>query len=242
MLPPSLRARARATALACLSLAAAAYAQDAPSPAPPSPETVARLKERLSVQHVLKPGNVLGFSYPFSDPAELNDWQAKGLDVVDVREVQGGGGRKSFGLELGAGSRGAGVARHSIALDGTRDFELEFEVWAAHNSPSAIFCLLLSKKVGLAWGQTICKPKSLRPYNKRAAPDPTLFREERVVRIRVRWEDNVLTVTTNGRKTDTRSFKKGELKSVRIGFLVRNARMVIESLTVEGTLDPKSLR
>ena len=111
----------------------------------------------------------------------------------------------------------------------------------AHNTPSAVLCLLLSKKIGVTWGQAICKPNSLRPYRRAARADPTLFREERTVRTEIAFADGTLTVKCNGRKVDEREVKKGELKEVRLGFLLRNIRLNVRSVRIKGLVDRDAL-
>lgn len=207
-----------------------ADADGADEPPPVDPALRERIDDLLYVDPNLRSGDRVDFSYFFGEPAEQDDFVARGLDIVDVKEG---------GLLLGAGSRGAGTAIHKLPVTG--DFVLEVEMVVAHNTPSAVLCLVLSKKIGISWGQAICKPKSLRPYRRGAQADPTLFREERTVRTEVALEDGVLTVKCNGRKVDARKVKKGDLKEVRLGFLLRNIRLNVKSIRIKGLVDRDAL-
>ncbi len=229
-----------APSLAALALSAPALAQgDDAAPQEVDEAVRAKVDALLAVEHRLRPGNVLEVSYPLVEPIEQDDFLHKGFDKIDVHKVSGGGGRSDTGLELGAGSRSMGTLLHKVPLKG--DFEIELEMWTAHNTPSAFLCLVLSKKVGVAWGQALCKPTSLRPFNRGAKGDPTEFREERTVRTKITCKDDVVTIECNGRKVDERRFSKGELKSVQFGILARNMRLVVSNLRIRGVVDVKEL-
>lgn len=213
--------------------------EEDPAPAPADPQVKDALDELLVVGHRLLPGNVLDATYSLTDGVEVDDFLSKGFDKVEIHEVSGAGGRSDTGLELGAGSRKAGTLMHKVTFKG--DFEIEVEMWAAHNTPSAILCVLLSKKVGVSWGQGLCKPTSLRLFNRGAKADPTEFREERTVRTKITCKDDVVTVMCNGRKVDERRFKKGELSQVRFGLVARNIRVVVSELRLRGAVDVEEL-
>lgn len=163
--------------------------------------------------------------YTLTDPLELKDFQTKGFDLVDMH--------REPALTLGAGSRGTGFLQHEAELTG--DFTIELEVRVTHNTPSATLALVLNKKVSVLWGQQIVKSKSFRPYDRQsAAPDLTIFREERVVSFKLERRGDALRVYCNRELVEERLFTKGELETCQFGLAAQNIRFVISSLSIEG--------
>ncbi len=197
------------------------------------------LEELLAIEHKLKAGNVIAVTYPFSEGGgDLADFDSNSFDRLQVGMVDGWS-RFEEGLELGAGSRRMGTLMHRLYLTG--DFTITVKLWVNHNTPSTVICFLLSKKVGVKWGQIVVKPKNLRPYNRRARADATVFKEEKLVTIEMAFKGKKLTVKCNGRKTDERTFKKGELNSVRFGLMARNTRLVLTDLKIVAEVDVSKL-
>jgi hypothetical protein len=192
------------------------------------------------VRYTLKAENRIDITYTMDEQGELSDFDAKGFDKTSIHEISSYHGAQSGpGLEIGAGSRRAGFLQHNLPLTG--DFEIELEMWVNVNTPSAVLCFTFAKKVGVLWGQSVCKPKSMRPYNKRSRPDKNLFGGERLVKFKWILKDGELTIRANGRKTDVRRFKKGELDTVKFGVMAKNIRFAITNLKIKGTVDPSKL-
>ena len=132
--------------------------------------------------------------------------------------------------------------RHVLPLVG--DFEIELEMAVTILKPQSQLCFLLNKKVGVLWGQTICKLSkrgSMRPYNKDARPDLNLFRKERKVIVQFVCKRNLLSVRVDGRRTDIRRFQKGDLDEIQFGILGRHVRFAITHLSIKGTVDTSKL-
>lgn len=163
--------------------------------------------------------------FTLTDPLELKEFQTKGFDLIDMH--------REPALTLGAGSHGTGFMQHEAELRG--DFTIEMEVRVTHNTPSAMLALVLNKKVSVLWGQQIVKSKSFRPYDRHAAaPDLTIFREERVVSFKLERRGDTLRVWCNRELVEEREFTKGELKTCQFGLAAQNIRFVVSALSIEG--------
>ena len=66
--------------------------------------------------------------------------------------------------------------------------------------------------------------------------DRNVFREERLVKVKMTCKDGVLTVRCNGRKTAEKKFKANELRG-HFGLLAKDVRMQITSLSIRGHVD-----
>ncbi|MGE0708944.1 MAG: hypothetical protein AB7N76_23710 [Planctomycetota bacterium] len=233
--------------LLLLLLPALALAQDpspAPSPTGPSEEEVKELEERLTQTETVRPAvdkdGAVTLSYPLLERKEASDFEAKGLDKFGVEKCEVVGRDPITGLEVGAGSRGAGLVLHELTWLG--DFEVRLKVQLLVSPQSATMCLLLGKKVGVLWGQRLVKPSNLRPLTKNGKLDRNAFKEGRLVELVVKREGAKLTVTCDGVKTDEAELTKGELEGgLRLGLMARNVRFVIKDWTLKGKVDPKKL-
>jgi hypothetical protein len=182
---------------------------------------------------------VADLAYPLTDVVEQKAFDAAGFDKVEIRSIVGHA-HTTTGMEIGAGSRGAGRSLHKLPLTG--DVEVNVELWLPHGSPSSNVTFLLSEKVGVLWGQTIVKPKTMRPYGRTApVADPALFKEERVCRARFVVTNNELVVTFQGSETHRHTFAKGELASMRFGIFARNVRLQLTDLSIKGKVDVAKL-
>lgn len=189
-------------------------------------EADARLKEKLKARLKVEgyvSGGMADLNYSFLQGIETDDFETKGFDITDI---------KDGGWTLGAGSRNTGMATHKLELSG--DFSVELDVVVKHNTPSAVLAVVLNKKVAVLWGQQIVKTTSLKPWGKGNAADPTIFKEERRVTIKVERKGDTLTVEANKRPVGTHVFAKGELDAVRIGLMARNIRFVVSPLRIKG--------
>jgi len=196
----------------------------------PASELQARLEKQLE-QPLTPVGGQLEVFYPLTAAHELRDFKSKGFDLIDFHQESA--------LELGAGSRGTGTLLHKAKLEG--DFEIEFDMWVKHNTPSASVAILLSKKVAVHWGQCLVKPRGLRPYDRRGRADPTLFKENRVVHVKIARAGNQVTVSANDQQVSQHRFTKNELKSARFGLIAHNVRFVFHNLRIRfGVKDPES--
>lgn len=198
------------------------------------------IEELLVLRPCRVAGGVATLDYPLADPAEAQDFEWGGFDKVELHQVTGHR-TADTGLELGAGSNQAGRLRHKLPLTGS--YEIEVELWAAHNTPSAMVCFGVSDKVGVLWGQQLVNPRTLRPWSKnQPAADVTLFREERPVRAKITATNALeLTVECNGRRTAAHRFTKGELRSGQFAVFARNCRIVLTSLKIRGQVDGAKL-
>ena len=148
-----------------------------------------RLKAKLKVSASVS-GGVADVTYSFMDGTETDDFEVKGYDLTDVKEAGS--------WTLGAGSRAMGAATHKLELAG--DFTIEADLVIKHNTPSAVLAFVLNKKVAVLWGQQIVKPGGWKPYDKKsAAPDVTIFREERRVSIKIERQGDTLKLEVNRR-------------------------------------------
>ena len=181
-----------------------------------------KLKARLEVEAFVSQG-VVDLSYSFLQGIEVDDFELKGFDISDI---------KDGGWTLGAGSRGAGLASHKLELEG--DFTVELDVVVKHNTPSAVLAVVLNKKVAVLWGQQIVKTSGFKPWGKGAPADPTIFKEERRVTIKLERKGDTLVVEANKRQVGSHTFAKGELDSVRVGLMARNIRFVVSPLRIKG--------
>ena len=196
----------------------------------------AALKELLLQPCSLGAGNKVKLSYPCSEIQELEDWKSRGFDKVDVCPA---GSSSEVAMELGAGSRKLGTAFNKLPLRG--DFTISIQLFIPVNSPSAILCFLLGKKVGVNWGQQIVKARSLRPYNRRSRLNKKVYREERKVALKFSREGAELTIKCNGVVSDKRNVKKGELDGIQVGVMARNIRFAITDLQIEGVVDAQAV-
>lgn len=199
----------------------------------------ARLEPIVHLQGFGLTNGVVTLAYPLTEPVELRAFDFTGFDKVDLRSVTGQA-QSGPGIELGAGSRGVGRLLHKLPLKG--DAEVTVELWMAHNTPSALVCFLLGEKVGVLWGQQIVKPSNLRPYGRSAPADPLLFKEERSVRSTFTVTGDELVVRCQGSETGRYTFTKNELRSMRVGVIARNCRLVLTDLQLRGTVDTAKLR
>jgi hypothetical protein len=196
----------------------------------------AELKTRLSKDLVVEPEVEKGrvtLDYPLSAPDELADFKVRGFAKARVGTVDGGAFYGS-GIDLTAARRPATLL-HSLELSGDVSVSLELVVFS--RSPRSKLCVLLSKKVGVAWGQTICKPKSLKPYKRQRPADLSVFNGQESVKLEIRRKGDVLTVRCQGRLAGKHSFKKGELDSFRFGLFLDGVRVVVERLRLEGDVN-----
>lgn len=187
-----------------------------------------RLKAKLKVSASVS-GGVADVTYSFMDGTETDDFEVKGYDLTDVKE----GGSWT----LGAGSRAMGAATHKLELAG--DFTIEADLVIKHNTPSAVLAFVLNKKVAVLWGQQIVKPGGWKPYDKKsAAPDVTIFREERRVSIKIERQGDTLKLEVNRRPAGSHTFEKGELDTVCVSVVAQNIRFLLGPLRIKGKLAP----
>ncbi|MCA8923699.1 MAG: hypothetical protein KDD82_17950 [Planctomycetes bacterium] len=198
-------------------------------PASQGERLVQRLSKVLS-QPVSSIGGQAEVHYPLVAAHELKDFKVGGFDLVDFHQESS--------LELGAGSRGTGSMLHKVKLEG--DFEVEFDMWVKHNTPSASVAILLSKKVAVLWGQSLVKVKGFRQYDRRGrAADPGLFRENRPVHVKIACVGNTVTVTANQEQVSRFEFTKNELKDARFGIVAHNVRFVFSNLRIRVGTQPE---
>ncbi|MGE0713512.1 MAG: hypothetical protein AB7N76_14290 [Planctomycetota bacterium] len=230
-----------AVLLACaLSLPGLAVASDPASVAAAHAELRALLGERMHVpvEAGAAPREVR-LRYPLSEQAEVADFEATGFDKCEVGEVYRGGQVAERALELGAGSRRPGRLRHRLTCAG--DFELRVRLTVLAAGPSSKLCFLLGDKVGVLWGQRLVRPRGLRALTRQGQLDPKAFGNARVVELRFVRKGEALTVLCDGKQTDQRSFRKGELDDIQIGLAAQNVRVALFDWEVTAQVDEAKL-
>lgn len=196
------------------------------------------LRQLLHVPHTLRDGRVEA-RYRFNGPDEVGDFEWTGFDKLEVGEVVGRNLR-TVDLELGVGSRRVGRLVHVVPLAG--DFRIDLAMWVNQATSRSDLVLFVGDKVGVRWGQQIVRASrsgGLRPVAG-AQPDRGLFREERLVRVRLTRTGDALTVECDGRRVAHKAFKPGELDG-RFGLIAQDVRVVITELSVDGVVDPAKL-
>lgn len=196
------------------------------------------LRQLLHVPHTLRDGRVEA-RYRFNGPDEVGDFEWTGFDKLEVGEVVGRNLR-TVDLELGVGSRRVGRLVHVVPLAG--DFKIDLAMWVNQATSRSDLVLFVGDKVGVRWGQQIVRASrsgGLRPVAG-AQPDRGLFREERLVRVRLTRTGDALTVECDGRRVAHKAFKPGELDG-RFGLVAQDVRVVITELSVDGVVDPAKL-
>ncbi|MCO5168531.1 MAG: hypothetical protein M9894_19500 [Planctomycetes bacterium] len=216
---------------------------DRGAPAVPAPDTgspvALALRQLLHVPHTLGADGRVQARYTFSGQEEVSDFEWTGFDKLEVGEVVGRNLR-TVDLELGVGSRRVGRLAHVLPLRG--DVQIDVTVWLNQGTSRSDLVFLLGNKVGVRWGQQIVRATrsgDLRPVAG-AQPDRGVFREERLVRVRLTRTGDTLTVECDGRRVAQKAFKPGELDG-RFGILASDLRVVITELKVDGVVDPAKL-
>lgn len=210
----------------------------------PTPTPNNELKEQVAalvqvVPQVSSDGTV-SLYYALQERKESVDFPGKGFDKCEVNKCEVMGRDPVTGLEVGAGSRGLASAFHPILWSG--DFEVSFKIQLLASPQSAVFCVLLGKKVGVLWGQRLVKAKGFKPLTKTGKLDRNAFKEGRVVEIKLVRTGSKLTVSCDGLETDSLEFTKGELDGIPIGFAASNVRLVVTDWSFRGQVDPKKLK
>lgn len=183
-----------------------------------------KLKARLKVEATVS-GGVADMTYSFLHGTELDDFEVKGYDLSDLKETGS--------WTLGAGSRGAGAATHKLELAG--DFTIELDVVVKHNTPSALLAFVLNRKVAVLWGQQLVKTSGFKPWDRKsAAPDVTIFREERRASFKIERKGDTLSLEVNRRPMGSHTFKKGELDEVRLSIVAQNIRFLLGPVRIKG--------
>jgi hypothetical protein len=196
------------------------------------------LRELLHVPYVLRDGKV-DATYAFASAAEDSDFETAGFDKAEVNDVQSWG-RGGIDLELGVGSQRMARLAHVLALAG--DFQIDLTMWLNHSSGRSSLVFTLGNKIGVRWGQQIVKLSKSgggRPLAGQE-PDRTIFREERLVTVRITRVGDALTVMCNGRKVAEKTLKPGELDG-RFGLIATDLRMIITDLRIQGVVDATKL-
>ena len=106
---------------------------------------------------------------------------------------------------------------------------------------TAQFVFLFGKKMGVNLGQQLVKV-SKRGKMKALTPtvDRGVFREERLVKIKMTYKDGVFTVRCNGRKTAEKKVKANDVRG-HFGMLAKDVRLQITNLSIKGLVDTGKL-
>jgi hypothetical protein len=207
--------------------------------ATPPTELQTLLNERLQVPVSVSAARVLKLRYPFTEHRELADFKAKSFDKCAVGDVFKEANQPHRALEIGAGSRRAGRLLHDLTFKG--DFNVRVRMSILSSAPSSKVCFLLGKKVGVLWGQRLVKPSKMKPLTRKGKLDTSVFGNGRVVELTFKRRGELLTITCDGRLTDRRSFKRGELDNLRIGLVAQNVRLAIYDWDITSAINERKL-
>ncbi len=208
-------------------------------------EVARKLAERLHVppRYCAEDGTV-ELVYQFREEGELLDWQLEGLDRVEEganargnRPNPARAGRGQF-LSLGAGSSKTGVALHVLELSG--DYEATFEGRVVRSSTRAQLVFLLGKG-GASFGTKLVKGSG-RGFSALdgAEEDRDPWAGGRTVTVRLSAQSGELAAEVNRAKRGS-SNKLAEDLDGRVGILLRDMLLVIQRVTIRGTVNQGKL-
>jgi hypothetical protein len=206
-------------------------AADAPKEPEPDRELAKRLDALLEGSVDLEAKDRLLISYISIEKETLRDFRWKGLDANP--------GEYGGAIAISAKPRSLGRLEHVIGFKG--DFKVSFGLELLGASKRSICAITLNKKLAVSWGQQICRAKNLKPFRGRPRGLGALAADSPLEEVVISLEGSTLRVSVGGKVIDERACKKAELEDLTFGVVLRDAKVKLTGLSLEGTVDRERL-
>jgi len=200
---------------------------DAPPEPKADPVLAERLDDLLQGTPDLEARDKLSIDYISIKAETLRDFRWKGLDAAP--------GEYGSGITFSAKPRSLGRLQHVIGFKG--DFKISFDLELLGGSKRSLCAITLNKKLAVAWGQQICKAKNLKPYRGKPRGMGALKADAPLEEVVIEVKGTSLSVSIGGQVVDQRTCKESELEDLTFGVVLRDARINLSGLSLEGTVD-----
>ncbi len=200
---------------------------DAPPEPKADPVLAERLEDLLWGTPDLEAQDKLSIHYTSIKTETLRDFRWKGLEAAPSE--YGGG------ITFSAKPRSLGRLEHVIGFKG--DFKISFDLELLGGSKRSLCAITLNKKLAVAWGQQICKGKNLKPYRGKPRGMGALKADSPLEEVVIEVKGTTLSVSVGGSVVDQRTCHQNELEDLTFGVVLRDAKIKLSGLNLEGTVD-----
>ncbi len=197
------------------------------------------LSDTLAVPFTFRKNGTIEIQYSMVDALVAEDFEARGFDKFQAGHMDGFHAVSRTGLEMGVGSQSMAKTLHALTL--CEEYTIELEAWFNYSSGRTTMVVLFGDDLGASFGQALVKVSKsgrVRPITGRL--DRGVFREERLVKIKIQAKDGKVTISCNGRVTAEKEVGEKKLTG-RFGILGADVRLQITALSIRGKVDPTSL-